>query len=51
MDELKLEEKQIIFLFSVTCYFEKKRAFATGIAVCGSGIFILFILFIHNLFY
>ncbi|XP_067143093.1 monocarboxylate transporter 12-like [Centruroides vittatus] len=22
----------------VTCYFEKKRAFATGIAVCGSGI-------------
>lgn len=23
---------------SVTCYFEKKRSFATGIAVCGSGI-------------
>ena len=23
---------------SVTCYFEKKRAFATGIAVCGSGL-------------
>lgn len=22
----------------VTCYFEKRRAFATGIAVCGSGI-------------
>ena len=25
-------------IVSVTCYFEKKRAFATGIAVCGSGI-------------
>lgn len=24
-------------IVSVTCYFEKKRAFATGIAVCGSG--------------
>lgn len=23
---------------SVTCYFEKKRSFATGIAVCGSGL-------------
>ncbi|GAB6024697.1 [acyl-carrier-protein] S-malonyltransferase [Chamberlinius hualienensis] len=25
-------------IVSVTCYFEKKRAFATGIAVCGSGL-------------
>ncbi|KAI9553951.1 hypothetical protein GHT06_019222 [Daphnia sinensis] len=25
-------------IVSVTCYFEKKRSFATGIAVCGSGI-------------
>lgn len=25
-------------IVSVTCYFDKKRAFATGIAVCGSGI-------------
>ncbi|XP_054167344.1 monocarboxylate transporter 12-like [Oppia nitens] len=25
-------------IVSVSCYFEKKRAFATGIAVCGSGI-------------
>uniref|UniRef100_T1JX20 Major facilitator superfamily (MFS) profile domain-containing protein n=1 Tax=Tetranychus urticae TaxID=32264 RepID=T1JX20_TETUR len=25
-------------IVSVTCYFEKRRAFATGIAVCGSGI-------------
>ncbi|UYV78759.1 Mct1 [Cordylochernes scorpioides] len=24
-------------IVSVTCYFEKRRAFATGIAVCGSG--------------
>ncbi|CAG7838149.1 unnamed protein product [Allacma fusca] len=24
-------------IVSVTCYFEKKRSFATGIAVCGSG--------------
>ncbi|XP_023233486.1 monocarboxylate transporter 12-like isoform X1 [Centruroides sculpturatus] len=24
-------------IVSVTCYFEKKRAFATGVAVCGSG--------------
>ncbi|KAF8767570.1 Monocarboxylate transporter 12 like protein [Argiope bruennichi] len=24
-------------IVSVTCYFEKQRAFATGIAVCGSG--------------
>ena len=25
-------------IVSVTCYFEKKRSFATGIAVCGSGL-------------
>ncbi|XP_065565986.1 monocarboxylate transporter 3-like isoform X2 [Artemia franciscana] len=25
-------------IVSVTCYFDKKRSFATGIAVCGSGI-------------
>lgn len=25
-------------IVSVTCYFEKKRAFATGIAVCGAGL-------------
>ncbi|XP_054711482.1 monocarboxylate transporter 12-like [Uloborus diversus] len=25
-------------IVSVTCYFEKQRAFATGVAVCGSGI-------------
>ena len=25
-------------IVSVTCYFEKKRSFATGIAVCGSGV-------------
>lgn len=25
-------------IVSVTCYFEKRRAFATGIAVCGSGL-------------
>lgn len=25
-------------IVSVTCYFEKRRAFATGVAVCGSGI-------------
>lgn len=25
-------------IVSVTCYFERRRAFATGIAVCGSGI-------------
>ena len=24
-------------IVSVTCYFEKRRSFATGIAVCGSG--------------
>lgn len=25
-------------IVSVSCYFEKKRSFATGIAVCGSGV-------------
>lgn len=25
-------------IVSVTCYFDRKRAFATGIAVCGSGV-------------
>ena len=25
-------------IVSVSVYFEKKRAFATGIAVCGSGV-------------
>ena len=31
----------LIYLPAITCvsyYFEKKRAFATGLAVCGSGL-------------
>ncbi|KAF0303934.1 Monocarboxylate transporter 5 [Amphibalanus amphitrite] len=28
----------VLAIVSVTCYFEKKRSFATGIAVCGSGL-------------
>jgi MFS family permease len=36
-------------IVSVTCYFEERRAFATGIAVCGSG-FGTFVLVSFNVF-